>query len=33
MYDLCEVTPGAQELRADLLQATEQVQEAVRSLR
>jgi uncharacterized protein len=33
MYDLCEVTPDAQELGAVLLQATEQVQEAVRSLR
>jgi uncharacterized protein Yka (UPF0111/DUF47 family) len=33
MYDLCEVTPDAQEFGAVLLQATEQVQEAVRSLR
>jgi uncharacterized protein Yka (UPF0111/DUF47 family) len=33
IYDLCEVTPDAQALGAVLLQATEQVQAAVRSLR
>src|SRR5262245_3799984 len=33
MYDIQEVTPEAQELGAVLLQATEQVQEAVKELR
>ena len=33
MYDLCEMRPDTQEFGAVLLQATEQVQEAVRNLR